>query len=187
MGHEARLSDERQTLTLLARPGALERIFATLRRRLPTMLSMSAAESEDAAYMRVTFRLRCTLAEAERVAPHLAKLVDVRAVAVATPSEAGANAALSREFALARVRYDAQTRREILDIAQLFGARVVAVAPETLTLEISASATTVDNALRMLEPLGVVALSRSGAALPAGAPAGAPDAEADAPALRATG
>ena len=71
-------------------------------------------------------------------------------------------AAVQRELLLVKVRADRATRSQVLETVQLFRARVVDVAPETLTIEATGTAEKLDALLRDLEPYGIKEMVQSG-------------------------
>lgn len=163
------------TVAALVRPrdGALERVFGLLRRRSPSpsALNVSAGEGQEAT--RVTLTIHATRVVAEQVTEQLRKLVDVESATCYSASEAG-GAVVVREFALIRIRATPETRREIVDVARLFAARIVDVRDGSITLEASGPSSAIENILAMLRPLGVEEVARSGGlAIRSGAPASA--------------
>lgn len=156
-------SDEQQVLVLQVNRQRLplERVLGVLRRRSPHVATLSVASTEDSDVARVTIVIRGSQALAEHAAAHLRKVVDVVS-AVAMPVSAEGEQMLLRELALVRVVCTAQTRREVVDIAHLFGAHVVDVGRDALTLEVCGTAETIDNVLRLVEPHGIRELTRTG-------------------------
>ena len=166
--HEASEHAGEGTHTVLAlsqrHGGTLERVLGVLRRRAGTVASINishVASEEGDDLARITATLRGTSATAEQTAEHLRKLVDVR-WAITYPTSGSDDDLLLREFALVRVVCRPQTRRELVDIARLFEARVVDVADESITIEASGAPETIANLLRMLRPLGIRQLARTG-------------------------
>ena len=156
-------SDEQQVLVLQVNRHnfPLERVLGVLRRRAPNIATLSVAATEDSGVARVTIVIRGSQALAEHAAAHLRKVVDVVS-AVATPVSAESEQILLRELALVRVACTAQTRREVVDIAQLFGAHVLDVGHDALTLEVCGTAETIDNVLRLVGSHGIRELTRTG-------------------------
>lgn len=146
------------------RPGAMERVMALLRRRTTSVAALSFAPSEEPDLLRVTIALSGAHAGIEHVVHQLRKLADVR-TAVATPVATAARGVVVRELALIRVACDFKTRREVVDLAQLFGAQAVDVTDTSLTLEISGDDNTIENLLRLLRPIGIREIARSGKVL----------------------
>lgn len=156
-------SNEQQVLVLhvTRQSFPLERVIGVLRRRAPSIATLSVASSEDPDVARVTIVIRGSQALAEHAAAHLRKVVGVVS-AVAAPVSAEGEQVLLRELALVRIRCTAQTRREVVDIAQLFGARVVDVSHDALTLEVCGTSESIDNVLRLVASHGIRELTRTG-------------------------
>jgi acetolactate synthase I/III small subunit len=156
-------AEERHVLALLVRDraGAIERVLGVLRRRAPGFTTASIAATDEAGILSVTINLTSTSAVAEHAVAHLRKLVDVRWAAEMKASSPDGTVLL-RELALIRVACDAQTRREVVDLAHLFSARPVEVTDTTITLEASGAHDAIENLLRLLRPLGIRELARTG-------------------------
>lgn len=156
-------SGEQYVLVLLMRDrgNALERVLGVLRRRGPAFSTMNLVATEAPDTARVTVTLQGTRAEAEQVSEHLRKLVDVRWATVIPADDTDQNVLL-REFALLRVACDAQSRREVMAMAERFGARVVDIADNSLTLEVSGSSETIEQLLGLAQPFGIRELTRTG-------------------------
>jgi acetolactate synthase-1/3 small subunit len=92
---------------------------------------------------RVTITVQGARSAADQAIEHLRKLVDVRWATV-IPVTGSGDTMLLREFALMRVSCGAQNRREVMALAERFGARVVDIADSTLTLEVSGSSDTIE-------------------------------------------
>ncbi|HEY7358157.1 MAG TPA: acetolactate synthase small subunit [Ktedonobacterales bacterium] len=156
-------ASEQHVLVLLMRDrgNALERVLGVLRRRGPayTTINLVATEAPDTA--RVTITLHGARAAAEQALEHLRKLVDVRWARVIPAAETADNVLL-REFALLRVACDSQNRREVMALAERVGARVVDIADNTLTLEVSGSSETIEQLLGLAQPYGIRELTRTG-------------------------
>ena len=156
-------SGEQYVLVLLMRDrgNALERVLGVLRRRGPAFSTMNLVATEAPDTARVTVTLQGTRAEAEQVSEHLRKLVDVRWATV-IPADDTDQDVLLREFALLRVACNAQSRREVMALAERFGARVVDIADNSLTLEVSGSSETIEQLLGLAQPYGIRELTRTG-------------------------
>jgi acetolactate synthase-1/3 small subunit len=154
-------------------PGVLNRVASLFRRRGYNIASLTVGQSESPGLSRLTVVVACDDATALRLEANLWKLVDLVEVA-----ELDARDAVERDLALIKVRASASARPAVVQLAELFGARVVDVALDELVIEISAPRDRVDDLRRVLEPFGVLALVRSGAiAMPragAGLPAAGP-------------
>ncbi len=159
----ATTTSERYALVLLMmdRGNALERVLGTLRRRGPTFSTVNLVATEMPDTARVTITVQGTRAAADQAVEHLRKLVDVRWATV-IPATGSGETMLLREFALMRVSCGAQHRREVMALAERFGARVVDIADSTLTLEVSGSSDTIEQLLGLAQPFGIRELTRTG-------------------------
>ncbi len=154
---------EPYVLVLLVRDrgNALERVLGILRRRGPSFSTVSVAATEAPDTARITITLQGTRTAADRVIEHLRKLVDVRWATV-LPTSGSSERLLLRELALIRVMCDGQTRREVMALAEQFGARVVDIADGSLTLEVSGVPDTIERLLGLVRPFGICELTRTG-------------------------
>jgi acetolactate synthase-1/3 small subunit len=91
------------------------------------------------------------------VTKQLNKLVEVLKVVELDP-----NASVQRQVVLIKVRADATTRSSILETVELFRAKVIDVAHDSLTIECTGKAEKVQALLHVLEPYGVRELVQSG-------------------------
>ena len=93
----------------------------------------------------------------EQMTKQLNKLVEVLKIVELDPD------AVRRELILIKVRAEADQRRQVLDILQLFqGAKAVDITPETITVEAVGSPIKLEAMLKLLEPFGIRELVQSG-------------------------
>jgi acetolactate synthase-1/3 small subunit len=69
---------------------------------------------------------------------------------------------VERELVLAKISSTTETRPEIMQIAEIFRAKVVDISPRTLTLEATGSQQKVDAIIKMLKPYTIRELARTG-------------------------
>jgi acetolactate synthase I/III small subunit len=166
------------------RPGVLNRVASLFRRRGFNIHSLAVGHSETPGVSRMTVVVQTDAGGAQRIQAHLYKLIHVVRVEDITNRPA-----VVRDLALIKVSADAQSRPAILQLAEVFGARVVDVAPASLVIEMAGSEAKIDGLLDVLRPHGVLEMVRTGRVAMArgigsrsahGGPAAAvPDAEAD--------
>jgi acetolactate synthase-1/3 small subunit len=166
------------------RPGVLNRVASLFRRRGFNIHSLAVGHSETPGVSRMTVVVQTDAGGAQRIQAHLYKLIHVVRVEDITNRPA-----VVRDLALIKVSADAQSRPSILQLAEVFGARVVDVAPASLVIEMAGSEAKIDGLLDVLRPHGVLEMVRTGRVAMArgvgsrttsGGPAAAvPDAEAD--------
>ena len=87
----------------------------------------------------------------EQVTKQLNKLINVIKIVEQDPAHS-----VSRELVMIKVRADASQRGEVLEVVNLFRARIIDVAPESLTVEATGTDEKLDALLRMLDPTGSV-------------------------------
>jgi len=96
-------------------------------------------------------------AKVEQVRKQLEKLVNVVKVSDITEEDM-----VTRELALIKVKCNASTRSEIMQIVDIFRANIVDVAPGSLTVEVTGDEDKLNSLLRLLRDFGVKELSRTG-------------------------
>ena len=147
------------TLVLLVEdhPGVLNRVVSLMRRRSFNIDSITVGHSEQPGLSRMTIQLVGEDGEAEQAAKQLYKLLEV--VKVTDLSEVGA---ITRELVMVKVAAKGPNRSEILQIAQVYGARVLDATPNTLMIELSGDDEQIDSFLAMMRIFGIREMVRSG-------------------------
>ena len=138
-------------------PGVLNRVASLFRRRGVNIHSLAVGPSETNGVSRMTTVVRADAGGAMRLRAHLQKLVPVLRVEDITQ-----RSSLARELALIKVTADHGSRSPLVQLAQVFAARVVDVAPDSVVLEMTASPSRIDALLEVLRPHGVLEVARTG-------------------------
>ena len=151
---------KRHTLVVLVEdhPGVLNRVVSLMRRRSFNIDSITVGHSEQPGVSRMTLVVVGRDDEVEQVGKQLYKLMEVLKVQDLTEANA-----VSHELAMVKVAAKAQHRAEILQVAQIFDAKVVDATPNSLLLEVVGSEDRIDNLLTMLKGFGIRELVRTGA------------------------
>lgn len=149
----------KHTLSVLVenKPGVLARIASLFSRRGFNIESLAVGPTEHPDVSRMTIVVNVEDLPLEQVTKQLNKLVNVIKIVELDQSQA-----VQRELVLAKVRADAETRSQIVEIVQLFRAKTVDVSPDAVTIEATGSSDKLEAMLRMLEPYGVKELVQSG-------------------------
>jgi acetolactate synthase-1/3 small subunit len=149
----------KHTLSVLVenKPGVLARIASLFSRRGFNIDSLAVGPTEHAHISRVTVVIDLEQLPLEQVTKQLNKLVNVLKIVELEPE-----ASVQRELLLVKVRADLQTRSHVLETVQLFRAKVVDVANETVTIEATGTTDKLDALIRVLEPFGIKELVQSG-------------------------
>jgi len=149
----------RHTLSVLVedKPGVLTRAAGLFARRGFNIHSLAVGPTEHADVSRITVVVDVEGGPLEQVTKQLNKLVNVIKVV-----ELEQATSVQRELILVKVRADPATRSQVLEIVELFRAKVVDVAPDAVTIEATGHSDKVTALLKMLEPYGVRELVQSG-------------------------
>ena len=67
-----------------------------------------------------------------------------------------------REMVLIKVSVDSKTRAEVMQITDIFRAKIVDVQPKTLTIEVTGDESKVEKFLDLMKSFGVIELTRTG-------------------------
>jgi acetolactate synthase I/III small subunit len=139
------------------KPGVLTRVASLFRRRAYNIESLTVGHTETAGISRMTIAVDTDEEGAHHVEAHLYKLVNVLRVDNVT-----VRPAVMRELALIKVATTAESRPQIMQLADVFRARVIDVSAQSLVIELSGSAAKVDKLLEVLQPYGVLEMARTG-------------------------
>jgi acetolactate synthase-1/3 small subunit len=146
------------TLSVLVenRPGVLTRCAGLFARRGFNIDSLAVGPTEDPSRSRITIRVDCSQHSVEQVIKQLYKLVDVLKVHELDAS------AVELELLMIKVTSTPERRSEIINLAEVFDARVVDVGPEALTFSCVAGPDRLQALEQLLEPYGIRELVRTG-------------------------
>ena len=149
----------KHTLSVLVenKPGVLARVSGLFSRRSFNIDSLAVGETENPDVSRITIVVNADSSPLEQVTKQLNKLVNVIKIVELEPE-----ASVQRELLLVKVRADRASRTQVLETVTMFRARVVDVAPDTLTIEATGTASKLDALLRDLEPYGIKEMVQSG-------------------------
>ncbi|GIV59951.1 acetolactate synthase small subunit [Rhodocaloribacter litoris] len=137
--------------------GALNRVVNLFSARNFNLESVTVGVTEDPAVSRLTIVTSGTRRQIKQVLRLLDRLLDTLSVEDLDP-----DALVERELCLLRIGYTKANRAELMDIADIFRARVVDVTPETMTFEVTGPAAKVNAFVGMMRPHGIVEMARSG-------------------------
>ena len=149
----------RHTLSVLVenKPGVLARVAALFSRRGFNIDSLAVGPTEHPDVSRMTVVVDVEGAPLEQVTKQLNKLLEVLKVVELDPS-----LSVQREHLLIKVRAEQSNRTHVLEAAQLFHAKIVDVAPDTLTMEVTGNHDKIRGFLDFCEPFGIRELVQSG-------------------------
>ena len=149
----------KHTLSVLVEnhPGVLSRVAGLFSRRGFNIESLAVGVTEDPEVSRITIVGDGDEYVVEQVSKQLNKLIDVIKI-----KQLEKNESVSRELALIKVCADASTRAEIIQIVEIFRAKIVDVSKNTLTIEISGGTDKVAALEDMVKQFGLKEIVRTG-------------------------
>jgi acetolactate synthase-1/3 small subunit len=136
---------------------ALSRIVGLFSGRGFTIDTITFGDAEVPGMARVTITTHGDQRIIEQITRQLEKLVDVVSVVDLTHTPF-----VSRDLALVKVESSPQTRAEIIQVANVFRAKIVDISPKSLTIEVTGGKDKVDAAIGMFRPFGLREVARTG-------------------------
>jgi acetolactate synthase-1/3 small subunit len=139
------------------RPGVLNRVASLFRRRAFNIESLTVGHTEQPGISRMTIVVDSDNVSVERVTAYLYKLVNVIQVEDVTNRPA-----VNRDLAMLKVSVTPTNRTEIIQLVDVFRARIVDVANESMIIEITGDEEKIDGFVEVLRPYGIVEMVRTG-------------------------
>jgi acetolactate synthase-1/3 small subunit len=142
-------------------PGVLARVIGLFSGRGYNIDSLTVSETEHEAHVsRITIVTSGTRNVIEQIRTQLDRMVPVHSVADLTVQ----GNAIERELALIKVAGKGEKRMESLRLADAFRARVIDATTESFVFELTGKTSKVDQFISLMQPLGLVEVSRTGIA-----------------------
>ena len=139
------------------KPGVLNRIASLFRRRNFIIDSMSAGHSEVPGITRMTIVVDGDKTDVDQVVRQLYKIVNITEIVDVTNDPC-----VVRELALIKVRANASTRREIMQLVDIYRAKIVDVAQDSLMIEITGPEDRVNSLINLMRHFGIKEMVRTG-------------------------
>jgi len=149
----------KHTLSVLVenKPGVLTRVAGLFARRGFNIESLAVGQSEDPGLSRITITIDGAEHPIDQVTKQLHKLINVVKI-----RELDASCMVVDELMLVKVNAEGEKRTEALQIAEVFGAKIVDVERRTVVLRVVGSTQKLQALLELLQPLGVLEIVRTG-------------------------
>jgi acetolactate synthase-1/3 small subunit len=149
----------RHTISVLVENkfGVLTRVAGLFSGRGYNIDTLNVGPTHDPKTSRMTIVTRGDDATIEQIVKQLNKLVNV--LEVQDFRDAGY---VDRELVLVKVKVDSKTRAEVMQITDIFRAKIVDVQPQSLTVEITGNESKVEKFLELMGTFGVSGLTRTG-------------------------
>jgi len=137
--------------------GVLTRVAGLFSGRGYNIDTLNVGPTHDPNTSRMTIVTRGDDGTVEQIVKQLKKLVDVLEVLDFREGEY-----VDRELVLVKVSVDSKTRAEVMQITDIFRAKIVDVQPATLTIEITGDESKTEKFLQLMRTFGIVELTRTG-------------------------
>jgi len=147
------------TLSVLVenKPGVLARISGMFARRGFNIHSLAVGPTEFDEISRMTIVVNVEDKPLEQVVKQLNKLINVLKIV-----ELEKDSSVERELLLVKVKADAETRAQIVEIADIFRSKIVDVSPHAITIEATGAADKLRALTDLLHQYGVREMVRTG-------------------------
>ena len=149
----------RHTISVLVENkfGVLTRVAGLFSGRGYNIDTLNVGPTQDPAVSRMTIITHGDEATLEQIIKQLNKLPDVLKVV-----NFGEGEYVDRELVLVKVSVDSQSRAEVMQITDIFRAKIVDVQPKSLTIEVTGNDSKVDKFVDLMQSFGVTELTRTG-------------------------
>ncbi len=139
------------------KPGVLTRISGLFARRGFNIDTLTVGPTDDERLSRITLTLDGALHPIDQVTKQLHKLVNVIKIRDLEPTET-----VARELALFKVTADGAARGEVMQVVEIFRAKIIDVTRRSLIVEVTGTWEKIEAFERMVRPFGLVEMARTG-------------------------
>ncbi len=147
------------TLSVLVenKPGVLTRVTSLFARRGFNIDSLAVGITEDPTLSRITIVVSAADTPIEQITKQIYKLIDVIKVQDLDPKES-----IDRELVLFKVNAAPERRHEVIEVANVFRAKIVDVGRNSLTIEVTGTGDKIDAIEDLLRAYGIKEVARTG-------------------------
>jgi acetolactate synthase-1/3 small subunit len=139
------------------KPGVLTRIAGLFARRGFNIDTLAVGPTDDEALSRITLTLDGAVHPIDQVTKQLHKLVNVLKIRDLEPAET-----LARELALFKISADGPARAEVMQICEIFRAKIVDMTKRSVIVEVTGTCEKVDVFEGLVRPFGLIEMARTG-------------------------
>lgn len=155
------MSEKTQKHTIIAwmedKPGVLNRVAGLFRRRNYNIESLTVGHSETAGISRMTFVANGNEREMRQIITQLDKLINVTRIEDVTHEDA-----IARELALIKVSATSENRAEVMQIVNIYRARIIHVDMESVIVQIVGKDVQINSMIDLLTNFGILEMVRTG-------------------------
>jgi len=139
------------------KPGVLNRVASLIRRRAFNIESLTVGHTETPGVSRMTIVIDTDERGARLVEANLYKLIPVRRVDNITRQPT-----IARDLAMIKVAAAGDARTQVMQLVDVYRARIVDVSPDSLIIETTGTEDKIDSLVEVLRPYGVIEMVRTG-------------------------
>jgi acetolactate synthase I/III small subunit len=139
------------------KPGVLTRIAGLFARRGFNIDTLAVGPTDNDTVSRITLTLDGAVHPIDQVTKQLHKLINVLKIRDLEPEET-----LSRELALFKISADGATRTEVMQVCEIFRAKIVDVTKRSMIVEVTGTYEKVEAFERLVRPFGLIEMARTG-------------------------
>jgi acetolactate synthase I/III small subunit len=153
------MSGRKHILSILVenKPGVLTRIAGLFARRGFNIDTLAVGPTDDDAFSRITLTLDGAVHPIDQVTKQLHKLVNVLKIRDLEPEET-----LARELALFKISADGIARAEVMQVCEIFRAKIVDVSKRSIVAEVTGTQDKIEAFERLVRPFGLIEMARTG-------------------------
>ncbi|MFZ3147547.1 MAG: acetolactate synthase small subunit [Methanothrix sp.] len=137
--------------------GVLTRIAGLFSRRSFNIDSLSVGATDNPDYSRMTMTVEGDRDVLEQVIKQLSKLINVIRVSELEPGES-----VERELAIIKVSADKESRNEIMQIVNIFRAKIIDISHRSMIIEVTGDEEKIDAIVQLLRQFGIKEMARTG-------------------------
>jgi acetolactate synthase-1/3 small subunit len=139
------------------KPGVLTRIAGLFARRGFNIDTLAVGPTEDERVSRITLTLDGAVHPMDQVTKQLHKLINVLKIRDLEPEET-----IARELAMFKVSADGASRAEVMQICEIFRAKIVDVTRRSVVIEVTGTCDKVEAFEQLVRPFGLIEMARTG-------------------------
>jgi acetolactate synthase-1/3 small subunit len=139
------------------KPGVLTRIAGLFARRGFNIDTLAVGPTDDPTMSRITLTLDGAMHPIDQVTKQLHKLVNVIKIRDLEPADT-----VARELALFKISADASSRAEVMQMVEIFRAKIIDVSRRSVIIEVTGSWDKIEAFERMVRPFGLIEMARTG-------------------------
>ena len=150
---------ERYTLSVLVEnhAGVLSRVVGLFSRRGFNIHSLSVGTTQDENISRITIEVNGDALMVEQVSKQLSKIMEVIKIKTLRDGEM-----VKRGLVLVKVKVGPKTRSEVIEITNVFRAKIVDISPSTLTIELTGHDKKIGAFIDIIEQYGIEEIAQTG-------------------------